>query len=463
MTTPNINSLISGLQKTDPKLYEALKAISADLAQINATLYPFIAASSAAVRDVEVAPPTDFSFVLLPRAVQFSWSASENAFAYEIREGTEWNTADFVLRTVSLSGAINPILVGTHDYLIKSISRGGNYSVESTALSITVNKPGSVTVLSSVIDNNVMLRWTTSITDFQLDYYVVIKNGIEIGRLTGTFISIFETSSGEYTYGVYAVDVAGNVSDTTAVVAVVNQPPDFVLENEITSDLNGTLVNCKLEAGPQLLVSIPTGRTWAEHFTDNSWTTIQEQIDAGYPIYAEPAVLNGSAELKFDFGAIFESVIINTTWSEQVIGGDVQVTAEIKYSDDDITYTAYVSGTTLFATSLRYVKVKLSFIGDDDTSLSYIYDVICAINVKREMDGGTVQVFAADPSGTAVTFNKAFKDVESITTTPQSTVQQTANVDFTDIPYPTTFYIYLYDDTGVRIDGTVAWKARGVL
>lgn len=459
----SIDQLISGLQKDDPRLYEALKAISTDLAKINGTLYPFIIASSSAVKDVPVAPPDSFDYTILPRAVQFTWTDSANAFGYEIREGTDWDTADFILRSVSLSAAIDPILSGTHNYLIKAISRGGNYSAESTALSIIVIDPGAVSVSSSVIDNNVMLLWTNSVTAFQLAYYVVEKNAVEIGRLTGTFISIFETASGEYTYGVYAVDIAGNRSVVTAIVAVVNQPPDFVLENELTSDLNGTLSNVVLLTGPKLIACVVTGRTWQQHFDDNSWTTIQQQISAGYPFYAEPSETTGTAELLFDFGAIFENVIINVSWSEEVIDGDVSATVEIKYSDDNVTYTAYASGSTLFASSLRYAKVLITFTGDDDKSLSNFFDVICAINVKREMDGGTVNVLAADVSGTAVDFNKEFKDVESITVTPLSTIEQNANYDFTDVPYPTTFYIFLYDNAGVRIDGTVSWKARGVL
>jgi hypothetical protein len=472
----NLNQLIQGLQKDNPRLYEAFKAISADLAKINATLYPFIASTTELIRDIPVAPPTGVTYTILPRSLVISWNASENAAGYEIRSvahGEEeheepvlaWNEAQFVARTSSLSIAINPIETGEFHYLVKAISRGGNLSTLFTEVIVIINRPTSVNITSSVIDNNVMLRWTNSVTEFQLDYYVVQKDGVEIGRLNGTFISIFENTSGEFQYSVYAVDVAGNTSIPSTIVVAVSQPPDFVLESELESDLDGTLVDVKRETSPQnqLLVSVPTGRTWAEHFTDNTWDTIQDQLDAGFPIYAQPADTSGSAELEFDFGAIFENVIINTFWSEEALDGDVSVTAEIKYSDDDITYTAYVSGSTLFATSLRYVKVKLTFTGDDTNSLSLIFDVMCSISVKREMDGGTVEVLAADTGGTEVDFNKAFKDVETITVTPLSTVEQVAIYDFVDDPNPTSFFILLFDDTGARVDGVVSWKARGIL
>lgn len=459
----SIDQLIAGFQKDNPRLYEAFKAVSADLAKINETLYPFIAASTTNLKDIEVGPPDNFTVSASTTAVTFNWDAVTSAGAYEVREGEDWDTANFIVRTVSLSASILPILIGTHNYLIKSISRGGNYSVESNSVSINILGPGLISIQASVIDNNILLRWEEPSAEFDLIHYHVYREGVEIGTVTSTFFTYFETAGGEYTYGIQAHDLAGNHGAISSIIATVNQPPDFVLESSLTSDLNGTLTNVKLITGPKLLACVVTGRTWQQHFDDNSWSSIQEQVDAGYPIYAEPSETTGTAELKFDFGAIFENVIISVNWSEEVLDGDVSATCEIKYSDDDITYSAYVAGSTLFAASLRYVKAKLTFTGDDDKSLSNFYDVTCAINVKREMDGGTVEVFAADGSGTAVDFNKEFKDIESITLTPLSTSEQTAIYDFTDVPYPTTFYIYLFDDTGTRTDGVVSWKARGIM
>lgn len=464
MSGPNINSLIAGLQKDDPKLYEALKAIATDLAKINATLYPFIAAAQAAVIGVPVSPPLTFTYEILPRALQFSWPSVEFANVYEIREGTVWETAEFVLRTVSLSAAINPISSGTHNYLLKSINANGTYSIDSIALMVVIASPSVVDITAQVIDNNVLLRWTNAVTAFQLDYYIITKNGVEIGRNNGTFSSVFESVGGEYSYGVQAVDVAGNVGGGRFITVTVAQPPDFVLEDTLNADLSAPDDSDNVHVdGEMLVVCTVNGRTWQQHFEDNTWTTIQDQISAGYPFYAEPAETDGYAEYIFDFGAIFTNVIITTEWLEQVVDGDIAVAVEISYSDDDITYTTPAAGTTLFAPSLRYAKIRLIFTPDDDASLSNILYLKASINVKREMDGGTVDVLAADTTGTVVDFNKAFKDVETITLTPLSTVEQVAIFDFVDTPYPTDFKILLFDNAGVRVDGTVSWKARGII
>jgi hypothetical protein len=73
------------------------------------------------------------------------------------------------------------------------------------------------------------------------------------------------------------------------------------------------------------------------------------------------------------------------------------------------------------------------------------------------------QAGSQNVGGTIVNFNKAYKDIETITLTPLSTTEQTAIYDFIDIPNPVFFKILLYDSTGTRINGTVSWKARGVV
>jgi hypothetical protein len=85
------------------------------------------------------------------------------------------------------------------------------------------------------------------------------------------------------------------------------------------------------------------------------------------------------------------------------------------------------------------------------------------LDVKREVDSGEVQCFAADAGGTVVNFNKAFKDVDSITLAVAGSAPRTAIYDFVDAPSPTTFKILVFDNTGARVNGKVSWKARGIV
>lgn len=96
-------------------------------------------------------------------------------------------------------------------------------------------------------------------------------------------------------------------------------------------------------------------------------------------------------------------------------------------------------------------------------SLIWFYNLRIRLDVKKAVDSGNVEITAT--GGTVVTFNKTFKDIDSITLTVlDNTVPITAMYDFVDAPNPTDFTIYIFDSAGVETSGfTVSWKARGII
>lgn len=202
--------------------------------------------------------------------------------------------------------------------------------------------------------------------------------------------------------------------------------------------------------------------SWGAHFTDNGWTTIQDQIDAGYPLYLQPAPLVGTYEKIFDFGAVFDNIIINLSWNSNQIAGSTTIGTTIATSTDDVTYTTPVSGRSLFSASARYVKVKVTFTGATPHALLEFYNLVVGLNVKSEVDSGQVNADKDDVGGTIVLFNKTFKDVNSITITADSIEPIYPIYDFVDIPNPTQFKVLIYDSSGQRVDYLVSWKARGI-
>ena len=95
-------------------------------------------------------------------------------------------------------------------------------------------------------------------------------------------------------------------------------------------------------------------------------------------------------------------------------------------------------------------------------ALYQMYNLQLRLDIKHGIDGGRVSV-GLEPGGTEVFFTKVFRDVDSITVTAESTVEQNAIYDFLDVPNPVSFKILLYDVDGNRTAGTVSWKARGKL
>lgn len=466
MATADITSLISELAHKDPKLYQALMALQRRLETAEGELFPLVRQS----QEVEtvaatVTSPPSFTFVFTATTVRFNWSQVTGAAQYEIRKGADWDTATFQLRTTSLQADIDPLTVGAHTYLIKTISSTGTYSTAPTQCVVTVPALGGITISKSVIDNNVLLNWTTPTSVFRILHYEVSKDAVVVGTVDSTFFTRFENVAGVYTYRIVAVDVAGNRSPNSDIEVQVQTPPDYALTDQHTSTLGGTRTNVILQSGPKLLANWQS-ETFETHFTSRTWLTPKNQVDAGYPIYIQPAATTGSYEEVIDYGTVITNVIATISYNQNLLtpSESMNVVVKMAASDDDITYTPFVSGASQFISQMRYLKFRLEFTGSSDKALMEISNVVISLNVKRENDGGELTANASDVGGTTVTFNKDFKDVESITATTKTLEEPFYTViDFNDVPNPTDFKVFVFDSTGNRVTKTIEWKARGIV
>lgn len=355
--------LIKPLQQKDPRLYDALNKLADDVVRLNITVFPpttIVFPQTSA--PVTIADVTDFNYELKSTSVRLYWTAPEEAvLRYEIREGTVWETANSILTTDTLSAELDPLLVGTTTFLIKAIGEDNTESTNAKSLDVIVPPLGSISVSSQVIDNNVLLFWNFPTSVFSLEPFNVYRNGVFFGKIHGTFITFFEQVSGTYTYGVQAEDLAGNLSTISTVSATVSQPPDYELQANFVSSLNGTLTNVTKEPGPRLLCCT-RNENWQQHFADRGWSNIQDQINAGFPLYIQPSEASGQYLEVIDYGLVISNTVVTVTYNTLLISGlGVTVRHFLSTSTDNITYSTEVETTTLFVASLRYVKVRVTF------------------------------------------------------------------------------------------------------
>lgn len=206
-------------------------------------------------------------------------------------------------------------------------------------------------------------------------------------------------------------------------------------------------------------------QSWGEYFTDNGWDDLQDAINDGYEYIFQPGPDAGSSfEYVKNIGATVESATVSVTWDEQILQGEARVRCTISVSADGVTYTDYDDQPQIFAQNFDYVKVLMEIDDLSGDAAFQVDNLRLRIMVKQDDDTGVVDVLAADAGGTTVLFNKTFLSVdEDILTTPQSTTFAVSTVDFTSTPNPTSFKILLWDADENRIDGTVRWRARGVV
>lgn len=412
--------------------------------------------------------PPNFRGQVQLLSIYLEWDEPEpDARMFEIRRTTSdliWETADFVTRTPSLTVNLAPLTAGSYFFLIKSIDALGNYSIDHAYTSISVIPPGAPFLTAQVIDNNVLLYWNFPTTSHQISYFNIYRDGVFFGLSRNTFAPIFETIAGIYTYTIEAVDIAGNVGPLGSVTTQVNAPPDFELQDRRITNLNGTCVNTvRLPTIPSILACTYTNLSWESHFQSFGFATIQDQINAGYPIYIQPSVLTGSYEEVIDYLTVITNTIVTINYQYVQIVPNVEMVIMLSYSEDNITYTPFVVGNSQFIPSFRYLKMRLEFTGSDDHALAEFSMIQITLDVKREIDSGFVIALATDPNGTHVTFNKPFKDIDSVTCTADSIEPIDVIYDFLDVPNPTGFQVYAMDTTGNRVTYLVSWKARGVV
>lgn len=219
-----------------------------------------------------------------------------------------------------------------------------------------------------------------------------------------------------------------------------------------------------LHQGIDLLACVDLTKTWTTHFTSQGWNSPSDQIAAGFPIFIEPSLTTGSYTKIFDFNTILTNMTANIFYTTVPVSGTVSLLFQLYTSSDGVTWTGPTTGTSVYAVSLRYVKVVITFTGSNTTSLIKLTSLKCNLNVHLENDGGNVDCLAADAAGTTVTFNKVFVSVNSITVIANTTVLKTPVAIFNySSTNPTTFLIKVFDSTGARVDANVGWHARGIL
>ena len=344
---------------------------------------------------------------------------------------------------------------------IQAVDIAGNVSEVRTATS-TIALPSVTEVTSKVIDNNILLYWNQTAKTLPISY-VEIKKGQTlataelIGTNSGTFANLFESKSDYYTYWIIPVDTAGNKGDSLSTTALVNEPPDYVLNAQWFSTFSGTKQNAAVDSG-KLYLGIKN-ESFQSHFTVNNWTTPQAQINAGYLLYAQPFATTSYYEEVFDYGTILASTTVSVTLDYERVGnGGFQI--DISTSTDGTTWTLYSNMSKVTTSNFRYVKVKVSFVGTANDAF-IVNTMEVKLDSKIKSDNGKTTANAGDVNGTVVNFNKPFVDIVNITITPLGTTRKTFVCDFTDVPNPTFFKVYIYDMNGNRITSDFTWSAEG--
>lgn len=418
---------------------------------------------------IAAAAATSVSAAFAGENIVLTWGAIQGSLAtaqYEIRYGASFAAGTSLGNIKGTTFSAKAQWSGTRAFWVAAVDIAGNTGTAGQATA-TITPPGAVSMTQEVVDNNVLLRWSDATGTIPIDFYELRKGATwatatPIGRVSARFSAIFESSGGLLTYWVAGYDLAGNEGTASSIAALVNQPPDYQLQYDANSTFTGTKTNFVADAG-NYLTPVSGTETWQSHFTSRGWTTLQDQITAGYPVYAMPSQTAGSYEETVDYGTVLAATKITATLSYTATAGTPVVTSTLsvrKLLTDP--WTDYVGVSSAFVTDFRYAKVKYDFASAGGDDLVQVSGLNIRFDVKLKNDAGTAAVSSSTVGGTVVNFNVTFVDVQSITVTPKGTAAAIAVYDFVDVPNPTSFKILLFDTAGTRIAGDVSWSVKGI-
>ena len=466
-----ILNLIRVADKTSPEMVRAIQLLMEDVYKMYSEVFVEIPKREEIISGIIVKPlgaVENFTAKAYPDNLRLDWDNLPGAFRYEIRMGNTWEFAKPIIVTATDVANVDPIFLnliyGTYIFMISAWnSNGVAGEVTSTQLTIPLIPPPDLSL--EVVVSTVLLRWTVPVSSWRIDHYIIYKNNIPIGTISGTFKLIQEQSGGSYEYSVEAVDIVGNVSVRSAVkIADLHDPSEFVFVDELSADYTGDYEHTAFAridgfAGVMGPVHI---HTWQEHYEFFNFISPEDQINKGYPIYYQPSYIGeGDYEEIFDFGEIYKNLTVIADYNKLQLHGDTQVYTELSYSEDGINWSEPVIGSSVLADSFRYVKVRWVFTNVDDKSAAFISNLRVVLNVTLTLDSGSAECLKTDVGGTEVFYNKDFTGINSVTATPSVSLQPLYAV--CDNVTKDSFMVLVFDSSGNRVSAEINWKARGVI
>lgn len=406
-----------------------------------------------------------------------TWSAPSATLpiaSYEVRHGASW-AAGASLGTINGTRfEVAPaVWLGSRTFWVAAIDLNGNVGAAgSTSINITAAPAPILT--QQVVDNNVLLYWTQVAGTLPTETYEFRRGSTwagatEIGVKSGGFTTVFETVAGTYTYWAAAIDSAGNYGTPASVTTTVSQPPDYVLKANYNTTFSGTKSAMEQDVDGSWLIPMNATETYQAHFTSRSWTSPQDQVTAGYAIFAQPSATPGYYEEVIDYGTVLTSSKITITANIQNIVGTPTATCDISVSTDGVSYTTYSGVWSVYATNFRYIKYRITVTTAAATDFARLVGINVRLDSKLKTITGTVSCNSGDSGGTTVYLTndrtsggtKEFVDVDAIQVTALGTSAIIAIYDFTDAPNPLSFKILLFNTSGARVSGTASYTIRG--
>lgn len=358
------------------------------------------------------------------------------------RTGPMQDLTTYVVKVavVSTIGSVGTLAQANIDIL-------GKYLVPSDVASLTVFEAGG----------RVYANWDAAV-DVDIWRYEVRYGAVAgswetatlLDRVDALRLSVDIIPTGTWVIYVKALDSVGLYSDTAAQANVT-----------VTSDANAFLVDSYDSDTPALTnmaeydmldglryFGTEDGVSFATKYSSN----LSTYTDALATYHSSlTSTWLGESE---DFGLILGGQWTGTATVEALSGS---LLSYLGISDDGAAWT-YLSGLSQ-RTGARFARLKHESLTTSTLKVTVPTQSIRLEAVPREENGSSTSS-AAGP--VTITLDNDYVSVKRITLTPEGTTARNAVLDNVVLGNPTTFDVYVFNDSGVKIASAFRWVFQGV-
>jgi hypothetical protein len=427
-------------------------------------------------------PPSnvvDLSITIESNGVRVRWSACPDAdyASTRIKVGASWTDAEAVADKNATSHLLGWVQAGTMRVWAVHVDHFGNESITPVTTSTIVRAPAQVQMLATEMQANALtMQWADAKTDqpiLRYEYFVgnpgaSLADCISWGSAGSdgrSDLRFFRTPGLKQVY-VVAYDLALNASTPAGFQVTSIMPPDFVLATEYHEDWqlfetsNLTIIN---GSNGQLLVPVAE-QTWGTHFASRSWANAQAQIDAGYPVWWQPAQTSGYHIELHDCGRVIQGGVINVSTTTQLWGTGATEQVSIRVSADSITWGQWIDSTSYQASTFRYVEVRYAVTSNGHGAF-LVDDIYVDVRVSSLTETTVLAISGSDTVGTFYATTKDFVDIQTVQVTALSSpaIAKT-NAVIKDDAAPFGVYVQAWDSSipPQRVSGAVSITITGV-
>ncbi len=365
--------------------------------------------------------------------------------------------------TVDTNFRTPSVTTGSTYYIkVKLVTTRGIQSSGTTSDAITIigkdDPPSNITSLICVRYRNALKFLWTVVTDVDVQYYQIRRGTdwnsgtILATKVIGTEWLSHDIVQGTHSYWIKAIDNSGNLSETaTEATLALDEIPfeNVILESDEHPIWTGTKSDTEISGDTLIISSGKTSGTYTIAIKDLGlivWAKIYINVVSAID---QSLAFDSDAARAFDDDATlrFVGFSVDPGW----------ITFEIRTSEDNITWTSWVTWTQ-GEYKCRYYQTRMTVTRDSTTVGVVIHNLTTGGDVPDIDEYGSSSVTNAS-TGKAITFAKTFHAVPKVTVIPTSGTA--VYYKFSVNPTTTGFTVKLYDIAQTSVLCTFDYKVKG--